>query len=108
VDDPVQPRAEAVLGLEVEDRAMDPVLGQRPEAVAQQDQRDRGDHGHAVERHAGQDADRRHEDHDGDGRVDARELVEPRRLEHRRRGLEDVRSALRVFHTANVALARLE
>ena len=34
VDDPVEPRAEAVLGLEVEDDPVDPVLAQGPEGVA--------------------------------------------------------------------------
>ena len=34
VDDPVEPRAEALLGLEVEDEPVHPVLGERPEDVA--------------------------------------------------------------------------
>ena len=34
VDHPVQPRADPVLGLEVEDHAVDPVLGERPQQVA--------------------------------------------------------------------------
>ena len=34
VDDPVEPGAEAVLGLEVEDQPVHPVLRERPEDVA--------------------------------------------------------------------------
>jgi hypothetical protein len=100
VDDPVQPRAEPLLGLEVEDHAVDPVLRQRPEEVAAHEQADHRKGGDALRGEHDQDHDRRHEDEHRHGRVDARQLVEQFVLEHPRRGAEQVGSAAG-FHAAN-------
>jgi len=98
VHHPVQPRADAVLRLEMEDAAVDPVLAEGPEEVAAGDLdqrrpdrrlRQRQDHEH---RHRRSEDQRRHR------RMDARELVEPRPAEHRRRGAQPLgaRGELRV------------
>ena len=72
VDDPVEARADALLGLEVEDDPVQPVLGERPEEVAADDQPEHLQRGRLT---AGadheQDDDRGHEDQRRHDRVNA-------------------------------------
>ena len=102
VDDPMEPRADAVLGLEVEHEAVHPVLGQRPEDVAPEHEADDLQCGRLPARadHEQRD-DRGHEDDDRDHRMHPRKPVQQVRLEHPRRGLEDVCPAC--FHRSNLA-----
>src|SRR5258708_36562850 len=88
VDHPVQPRADAVVGLEVEDGAMSPVLDERPERVTTEQLDDHPAVRLVVERKTCEHEDRRQEDERGYRRVDASQPVEGRRLEDRRRGLQ--------------------
>ena len=80
---------DALLGLEVEDEPVQPVLEERPEQVAREHQADDLQRGGLAAR-AGheQDDDRRNEDQRRDHGMDAREPVEQIRLEHPGRGLQ--------------------
>ena len=85
VDDPVEPGADALLGLEVEDQPVHPVLGERPEDVAAEHQADHLNRRRlAASADRERDHDRRHEDDQRDHRMDAREPVEEVRVEHPR------------------------
>ena len=91
VDDPVQPGADALLGLEVEDQPVHPVLGEGPEDVAGQHQPDHlSCRGLTASADGERDHDRRDEDQDRDHRMDARQPVEDVRVEHPRRGLQRI------------------
>ena len=79
VDDPVQARTDALLGLEVEHDPVQPVLGQRPEQVAAEDPHDRPPARAADHSLDQQDRDHRTEQDRRHGRMHARELVEQSR-----------------------------
>jgi len=79
---------EPVIRLEVEDDAVNPVLAERPDAVAAKDSERRLQRAHVVERAHREDDDRRPKDERHDRGMDAREAVERPRLEERRRGAE--------------------
>jgi hypothetical protein len=87
----VQPCAQAILGLEVEDQPVHPVLGERPEDVAGEHEPDHLDRRGLP---AGADGERRHdrrnEDHERDHRMDAGQAVEDVRVEHPRRCLQRI------------------
>ena len=84
-----------VLGLEVEDDAVQPVLGERPDGVAAEHER-RGSRRRRRARSpvSEQDGDDGREDQDRYGGVHAREAVQQRGLEHGRRGLQELLSAV--------------
>jgi hypothetical protein len=85
VDHPVQAHPElAVERLEVEDRAVQPVLEQRPEDVARHEQHEALHGPHAAQARHEQDGDDGHEDQRRDRRVDTRERIQQPALEHRR------------------------
>ena len=89
VDHEVHPAPEVVVGLEVEHDPVQPVLRQRPEEVAAGDPGQR-DHAGATEAEHGQQADRGPEQDQRDERMDPGEEVQEVRLEHLRRGFENL------------------
>jgi hypothetical protein len=91
VDDPVQPRAEAGIGLEVEHQAVHPVLGERPEQPAPREPGEHGERAGLTEADDEQDRDRREEEEQGHRVMDARELVQPVAVEHARGGAKRFR-----------------
>ena len=92
VDHPVQPLAEAVVGLEVEQRAVAPVLAEGPEEIAAGRGEQRLDDAEVAHAEKAEDRDRRQEQ-DGRGRgMGAGQAVERRRRKDRRRGVERVRA----------------
>ncbi len=93
VDDPVHPCSQTVLGLEVEDEPVQPVLEQGPDRIAGGEQKHHRADAHLREAPGGHQHDGRHEDHHRDGRVHARERIQDARLEHRRRGAQHIRAA---------------
>jgi hypothetical protein len=98
VDEEVQLRAPSLLGLEVEDHAMDPVLRQRPHEIAAGNQADRREHGGAAEAENEQHGDRRHVDHDRDQVVHAGQAVQGSDGKQRRGGAKMLPPARRLAH----------
>jgi hypothetical protein len=89
VDDEVEAVTAAELGLPVEEQAVEPVLGQRPDREPrQEEQRDAGGRQAPIDPEADAGDHDRHEDDRRDSRVDPGEEVEEAALEHRRRGRE--------------------
>ena len=88
VDHPVEPRADAVLGLEVEDDAVQPVLDKRPGEVAAGSLADDWKGSLALKRERREQGDRRQEDQGRYGRMHAGEPVEQSGGEDRRGGPE--------------------
>ena len=84
VDDPVQPCAELALRLEMEDRAVDPVLGERPERVPAEEAEPRLPQRKASERECSENDDRRGEEKQRRDGPAPRESVESRGKEWRR------------------------
>ncbi len=84
VDHPVDARSDPVLRLKVEHRPVEPVFDERPEGVAAGDRcHGRASRQAAQPEHCEQ-HDRRAEDQNRNGRMDAREPIEQARREHRR------------------------
>ena len=89
VDDEVEAVAAAELRLPVEDEPVQPVLGQRPDPEAGEEEQDGGpDREAAVDPEPDAADHDRHEDDRRDRRMDAGEEVEEAALEHRRGGRE--------------------
>jgi hypothetical protein len=90
VHDEMQPRAQPLFRLEVEDNAVDPVFAERPDRVPGEDPEDRLEKAHVVERTNPEDDDRRSEDERHDCGMDARQAIERSCLEQRGRGAKSL------------------
>ena len=96
VDDPVHPRAETVLGLEVEHDPVQPVLEQRPQRVAADRQRDRRRDARARELPRGQQDHGGREDQHRHAGCTRERTSSSARVEHRRGGPQHVGPARRL------------
>src|SRR3954447_7485268 len=92
VDEEVQPRADSALGLEAEHDAVQPVLGQRPQQVADGDQPEHGQEANPPQGEHEAGHDHRRVEHDRHQMVHAREPIHEGRPEERRRGLQPLRA----------------
>ncbi len=90
VDDPVKACADPILGLEVKDDPVQPVLEERPRQVAADEEAGEDEHGEMLKGEDREHNDRRREDDHRHRRMHAREEVEQAGVEHPRRRAQRV------------------